>query len=530
MQTPKRLPYLVVALFSILYFAPFLRILSQNGDEGTLIDGAVRVAEGQVPFRDFFEVMGPGTFYWLALFFKLLGTTWFASRICLLVTTVAITVVLYYLARRLHPGLGAVPVIFFVAVSFHSWNAISHHMDSTLFGLLAFLAFVYWMDRANPGEDCANPGEVRRPYALFLAGIAAGLTSWIMLPKGVLLCLSFVVLLWTLYRKKPIFWTSLRVLLGGYLLVMTIVVTMFWLAGGLADMIHANLIWPLTNYGGANGVPYGLEFQQMYWTAFTMSLSKVVSPVTSNAISGFLSVPFIVVMGLPLVLLALCVRYRRSAFDRATLPYWVAGCAFWLSEIHRKDLVHIVFGSPLFILLAFYYCRRLRSRAVSYALQLVAICAVALAMLNPLVALAAHHKMLTRRGTLYQFEGDPVLAFLNARVRPGEAVFVYPYAPMYYFLSAAKNPTRYSFLMYCYDTDAQFREVVRSLEDNQVRYVVWDRAFPERVTTWFPTYHISPDKMIVEPYLTEHYNVIGGAGHGWQFLERKESMAASRRP
>jgi len=101
---------------------------------------------------------------------------------------------------------------------------------------------------------------------------------------------------------------------------------------------------------------------------------------------------------------------------------------------------------------------------------------------------------------------------------------------MYYFLSAAKNPTRYSFLMYCYDTDAQFREVVRSLEDNHIRYVVWDRSFPERVTTWFPTYHISPDKMIVEPYLTEHYNVIGGAGHGWQFLERKESMAASRRP
>src|SRR5712691_1563168 len=468
MQTPKRLPYLVVALFSILYFAPFLRILSQNGDEGTLIDGAVRVAEGQVPFRDFFEVMGPGTFYWLALFFKLLGTTWFASRICLLVTTVDITVVLYYLARRLHPGLGAVPVIFFVAVSFHSWNAISHHMDSTLFGLLAFLAFVYWMDRANPGEDCANPGEVRRPYALFLAGIAAGLTSWIMLPKGVLLCLSFVLLLWMLYRKEPIFWTSLGVLLGGYLLVMSIVVTMFWLAGGLRDMIHANLIWPLTNYGGANGVPYGLEFQQMYWTAFTMSLREVVSPVTSNAISGFLSVPFIVVMGLPLVLLALCVRYRRSAF--------------------------------------------------------------ALAMLNPLVALAANHKMLTRRGTLYQFEGDPVLAFLNARVRPGEAVFVYPYAPMYYFLSATKNPTRYSFLMYLLHTDAQFREVVRSLEDNQVRYVVWDRSFPERVTTWFPTYHISPDKMIVEPYLTEHYNVIGGAGHGWQFLERKESMAASWRP
>src|ERR1035437_2089136 len=182
MQLSKRVPYLVVAACSILYFLPFLRVLSHQGDEGTLINGAVRVAEGQLPFRDFFEVMGPGTFYWLALFFKLLGTTWFATRVCLLVTTTAITVVLYYLARRLRCGLDAAPVIFFVAVSYHSWNAISHHMDSNLLGLLSFAAFVSWLDH-------------RRSVMLLLAGIGAGLTTWFMLPKGLLLCFSFLLLL-----------------------------------------------------------------------------------------------------------------------------------------------------------------------------------------------------------------------------------------------------------------------------------------------------------------------------------------------
>ncbi len=33
-----------------------------------------------------------------------------------------------------------------------------------------------------------------------------------------------------------------------------------------------------------------------------------------------------------------------------------------------------------------------------------------------------------------------------------------------------------------------------------------------------------------DPVFGPYDNVIGGAGHGWQFLERKESMAASRRP
>src|SRR5258708_4158247 len=188
MQIYKRLPYILLAVCSVLYFAPFLRVFVFNGDEGTLITGAARVAGGEIPSRDFVEVMGPGTFYWLALFFKLLGPTWFATRVCLLLTTVIITLVLYYLARRLHCGLEALPVIFFVAVSFRGWNAISHHMDSNLFGLLSFAALVHWIDR-------------RQRFVLFLAGFGAGLTTWFMLPKGLFLLLSFVLVLWILDRK-----------------------------------------------------------------------------------------------------------------------------------------------------------------------------------------------------------------------------------------------------------------------------------------------------------------------------------------
>ncbi len=42
-----------------------------------------------------------------------------------------------------------------------------------------------------------------RGVMLFLAGAGAGLTTWFMLPKGVMLCLSFaLVLLWILYRGE----------------------------------------------------------------------------------------------------------------------------------------------------------------------------------------------------------------------------------------------------------------------------------------------------------------------------------------
>jgi hypothetical protein len=73
--------------FPGLYLLPFTRLLRQGTDEGQLVYGAVRVAHGQVFARDFFEVVAPGTFYWLALFFKLFAVTFVAARMCLFLTS-----------------------------------------------------------------------------------------------------------------------------------------------------------------------------------------------------------------------------------------------------------------------------------------------------------------------------------------------------------------------------------------------------------------------------------------------------------
>src|SRR6478736_360093 len=91
----EHLRYVLVGLGSAAYLYPFVRVLWRVGDEGTLVYGAKRVAEGAVPYRDFFEAMGPGSFYWLGLFFKLFGSTWMVTRLLLLVTGVATTLMVY---------------------------------------------------------------------------------------------------------------------------------------------------------------------------------------------------------------------------------------------------------------------------------------------------------------------------------------------------------------------------------------------------------------------------------------------------
>src|SRR5882724_4533148 len=96
------IPYLIFALCASLYFLPFMRLLLPgDGDEGLLISGAVRIVHGQVFARDFFEVVGPGTLYWLALFLKLFGVTFVATRICLFVMSLGTALALYFMSRRI---------------------------------------------------------------------------------------------------------------------------------------------------------------------------------------------------------------------------------------------------------------------------------------------------------------------------------------------------------------------------------------------------------------------------------------------
>src|ERR1700722_15624367 len=183
-----RLAYLIFIVCASLYLLPFLRImLAPQADEGILIAGAVRVAHGQLFARHFFEIMGPGTFYWLAAFFKLFGVTFLATRICLFVTSLGSGVLIYFLSRGLCTRFQLLPCILVVATYFGLlWPTISHHVDSNFFALLSFSCVLIWQKRRNP-------------ILLPLAGALAAVTTCILQPKGILL--FFATLAWLAIQR-----------------------------------------------------------------------------------------------------------------------------------------------------------------------------------------------------------------------------------------------------------------------------------------------------------------------------------------
>jgi hypothetical protein len=185
----------------------------------------------------------------------------------------------------------------------------------------------------------------------------------------------------------------------------------------------------------------------------------------------------------------------------------------WISELHRKDIMHLVYGSPLLLILLFStwnYCFDDKRVIKVIGLGLLTFCIILHGTFYTLAAVNAGQQIATRRGVLYGFKPDPALKFLMDHTKPGDYVFVYPYYPMYYFLADVKNPTRYSILLYNINTEEQFNEVINDLKQKQVKYVLWDTLMTgSSLTNWFPRYeHPAQEHLRLERYLESHYEVI----------------------
>lgn len=488
-------PYLIFTLCASLYFLPFMRLLLRGTDEGTLVEGAVRTVHGQLLGRDFFEVIGPGTFYWLALFFKLFGVTFLASRICLFITSLATALSLYFLSRRVSRKYQALPCILLFGTYFGAlWPTISHHVDSNCSALLAVVCIVLWRDAG-------------KNWLLLAAGALTGATTLILQPKGLLLLLAISIWLWIQYRKGSASLSALLWIASGTFGVIATMLGYFWSQGALGDLIYANVVWPSRNYETANSVLYaqGILSYANHWIIPMRGINWTVG------MAAIFIIPFVFVAALPALVLLLGRPYRPSTVRPDISLYLLCGCALWFSELHRKDICHLVYGSTLLVVLSIFYLQQKRRKLSDLALQVLYIASVCLASFNLIVALFAY-PMATRVGSVAMglTKGDPVLSAIEERVPADGELFVYPYSPMYYFLSATNNPTRYSFLVYSYYTPSQFRETVNALEQHRTRYVLWDTNFQDKlVDALFPAAkRIPPSGLIFESYLKSHYKAV----------------------
>lgn len=497
----------------------FLRSLWRIGDEGSIVYGAQRVAEGELPYRDFFEVMGPGTFYWLALWFKTLGTTWLASRAAVLATALLAAWAIYLLSAPLiRRRFVLLPTMAYTALTVPMWPGANHHFDSNTWALLAIASYVH-------GERAG-----RRWTAL--AGILAGAAATVIPQKGVLVLVALLAAtVWKGVRESSLkdARTAAAILLVTFGAVGLSIVAFYAIQGSLRDLIYAMAVWPATRYHAVNVVPYAYGLRELFLASWRPGLDAVFRWPFSIGAAAMLAAPFIFVLLLPLLTgvaaVQQAVRRLRSAATSslAAVPpvYWCAGPALFLAECHRPDMKHLVYGSPVLLILVIHWMAE-HGPVARFTLQLVRTCTVVLALFNGILAVRPGITVNTRAGQVRVTERDLALEFLQRRIAPGETAFVYPYYPMYYFLANVRNPTRYSILMHHINTPEQFNDAIAALESRRVPYVLWDTFVAgENLTRWFPGY-VEPadDEQPLEQYLRRQYVEVG-VENGFRILRRR---------
>ena len=519
----------LLLIFSSAYLYPFIRVLWRIGDEGSVVYGAQLVSEGAIPYRDFFEVMGPASFYWLAIFFKIFGTKWVVSRLLLLFTVSISTIIIYWMTRRLYPGtFDVLPAFFFLMTGIPIWPGVSHHWDSIFFALLSFGTFLLWQDSG-------------RRWLLSVAGVFSGLTSCFIQQKGVLLVLALLLSIYLNERKSGEDRSNklydVGLLLSGFSLVGGIVLILFYRVGGFPDLIYANLLWPLSNYHKINIVSYGYGLQKLLFPYWELILENIFPHTIQQAILGAFLFPFVIILILPALVFAMAILFylnatkRHLIFNLMTIPYWVTALALWISEMHRKDIFHLIWGSPMFLVI-FYFIwnislEKLRIlRLLGMSLLMISLTLFGAFKIS--IATSADYSIVTRRGTIYCHNNDTALKFLHDKIKSGEYVFVYPYYPMYYFLADIRNPTEYSILMYNINTEAQFHKAIMELDRKKVRYILWDTYVEGRnLKTWFPQYeHPSPNDLKIEEYIETHYEV-KEIRNGFRIMQRDEEVQSN---
>lgn len=498
----------MVAVLAALYIYPFVRIFCDAPDAGVFLYGADLLNRGAVPSRDFVEPQGPGSFVWLALFFKFFGTTIETARWVLSATGVALGLIAFWLSRRLG-ATGVFAAVFVVMMSVPLMPVNSPHYDSNLFALGALAVFLSAWDEALKGEEPAA-------WKLMLSALLCGVTMWMLQQKGCYVAFGLLLSLVWLMRRRAL--RAAAIFSGAFALTCAAPFGAFWAAHALKDAVWANYIWPMTTYSDINAAPYGSPF----WKNVRHTLAEQgLTPVAVGQEVAF-ALPFLLIAGMPLLLPLAARLSGKQWFATRLLPYWLTAYALWFAELHRMDMGHLRNGAVMMAVLFFSICEAGGNRFVRRAGLAVTLSLVLTGVTHYLMSWQGV-KRDTRRGAVYLTDNADVFDFLEKHTHAGEEVFVYPYQPIYYFVENLRNPTRFSYLLYTFHTADQFREAEGDIERKKIRYVVYDKVFSgKRLSEVFPAYQQPADaQLTMEPYLAAHYRV-ANEGSRFRILERRE--------
>ena len=463
-----------------LYFEKAF-LLYKNIDEGLLLDGAHRILNNQIPLKDFFYFHFPGDIYLLALFFKLFGESYFTAKLMLtffaILSCVAILIMVYKFSKD--PILTSIVSLFYCGTTL-IWMTISHNNLGEFFVITAIGLLFLSIKKDNNKW-------------LFFAGVMSGITCLIHESRGApLLGLSFIYFLVRGLKNrnhlKSVFYNITYFLTGVSVILITALIYLIR-TNSLAIYIDT-MKWVWTNYRTFNYYPFIYDrilFIEQHISQYVLKnvflYMKILFLITATLLLPLLiSISLIITYiykafkrGISykdeiLLLLSFCylvlffsVFYKPVSTNLWMLPFpaliSLLLCVEWLliKQGEKKKIIIAVRSIlMMFIVFLFYY-----SFKDAFLLLPLRECEIKIGV--------------NKIKSVYQSECADIY-YLNKIISqdPEEAIFVYHWSPMLYFLLNKKNATSFDSYVPVSNTSQQIQQILKELKAHKPLYIIKD--------------------------------------------------------
>lgn len=443
-----------------------------TNDEGIVLESAQRIASGGRIYVDFFGYMSPGSYWLQALVFKLLGVALWTGRLIVILDFALQCALVYWLAAKLSSWRAATAVTLTFAgfqVADPAFLTSTHRWDSATLALAGL---------------CLVVSAVRdsRPWKWVLSGSALATAAWCTPSVAIV---AVVVVLWLGASRDRR--SNLIPWLGGAAAMGLAGIAALTYTGSVGAFL-AQMAWLRQNYSGVNVLPYGS----------IIGGYRALLEGSHGTLETIVRLILIACLGLPAILPPLAIllgglalwrsRSQPSGRQRDVLLLLLpAVAALAITAFPRADVTHLAFIAALpYVLVAVALSNLLPMRVASW-LSIASILLATIFASNYVRGWRESSPVASPAGTL-RVAPDQArdVQRLMQQVHPGDSLFVYPYMPVQYFVTQARNPTRYSYLMPGMMTRTQEMEALGELEARPPEWLMYMQLSRQEMLRVFP--------------------------------------------
>lgn len=504
-ENRRLLDYVIPLLFAVAAVVVAALVFDRgfsSYDDGVAAEGARLVLHGGTPYRDFWALYGPASYYANALALKLMGESMFAIRFVLLPLVFVQALLLCCILRRVTGNRVALAA---AALAYLCVVPVSMPMTSPLtYWATATLAAAYFLLR-----------WIEKPGAGWEVGLGAtvGVCALYRQDGGLYTAVALLPIVWLASRDRKVrLLPSLARIYLSFAAVIGAAALYLDSRGALAAAYQDAVCFAAFGFPGSRNLPYPLPWSPM----------RIIGDYFAPSSVAFLYQLFTYYV-LPASLLALVISLARKVYrgeagqtEVAIAALLTLAVALVLMVRARPSGARIV-SSAVLSLAAFGGLAGLdHGKLRTAGLALLAGAVVAYAGLGAATIWAQRNyatSLVTMRGGVYAAPGHAEMLsltslYIKEHTRPSEKIL--SGSPFIYFAAGRDPATVYMEPHPCLsDTKPVQRRIIRDMERSGVRYFIRSREWGE--DAWFTIEPENQPRMLIR-YIQRHFDPVETIG------------------